>query len=106
MIHLAKPTVSPLVTIIFCCFVLLDLKSGEGWTDERRDNMCKRALQAVAVGRPRRSIMLYRIKHIYIILDMFWKTTKNDKLRKTQDQNQIGKFTVLEEGISIQQQMQ
>ena len=34
MIHLAKPTASPVATIVFCCFVLLDLKSGT-------DNMCE-----------------------------------------------------------------
>ena len=28
MIHSARPTVSPVATIIFCCFVLLDLKWG------------------------------------------------------------------------------
>ena len=37
MIHSAIPTVSPVATIVFCCFVLLDLKSG----DERTDNMCE-----------------------------------------------------------------
>ena len=40
MIHSTRPTVSPVATIIFCCFVLLDLKS-DGRTDERTDNMCK-----------------------------------------------------------------
>ena len=37
MIHSARPTVSPVATIVFCCFVLLDLKSGDG----RTDNMCR-----------------------------------------------------------------
>ena len=32
MIHLARPTVTPVATIIFCCFVLLDLKSERGRT--------------------------------------------------------------------------
>ena len=41
MIHSARPTVSPVAIIIFCYFVLLDLKSGDGRTDERPDNMCK-----------------------------------------------------------------
>ena len=41
MIHSARPTVSPVATIIFCCFVLLDVKSGDGRTDEQTDNMCK-----------------------------------------------------------------
>ena len=36
-IHSARPTVSPVATIIFYLFVLLDLKSGDG----RTDNMCK-----------------------------------------------------------------
>ena len=39
MIHSARPTVSPVATIVFCCFVLLDLKS-TGRTDVRTDNMC------------------------------------------------------------------
>ena len=30
VIHSARPTVSPVATIIICCFVLLDLKSGDG----------------------------------------------------------------------------
>ena len=30
MIHSARPIVSPVATIIFYCFVLLDLKSGDG----------------------------------------------------------------------------
>ena len=37
MITSARPTVSPVATIVFCCFVLLDLKSGDG----RTDNMCE-----------------------------------------------------------------
>ena len=32
MIHSARPTVSTVETIIFYCFVLLDLKSGDGRT--------------------------------------------------------------------------
>ena len=32
MIHPARPTGSPVATIVFCCFVLLDLKSGDGRT--------------------------------------------------------------------------
>ena len=35
MIHSARPTVSPVATIIFCCFVLLDLKSTDGRTNGR-----------------------------------------------------------------------
>ena len=41
MIHSARPTVSPVATIILCCFVVLDLKSGDVRTDVRTDNMCK-----------------------------------------------------------------
>ena len=37
-----NPQSRAVATIIFCCFVLLDLKSGwYGRTDERTDNMCK-----------------------------------------------------------------
>ena len=32
MIHSARPTVTPVATIAFCCFVLLDLKSGDEGT--------------------------------------------------------------------------
>ena len=32
MIHSARPTVTPVANIVFCCFVLLDLKSGDGRT--------------------------------------------------------------------------
>ena len=32
MIHSARPTVSPVANIVFCCFVYLDLKSGDGRT--------------------------------------------------------------------------
>ena len=37
MIHLARPTVSPEANIVFCCFVLLDLKSVDGRTDVQTD---------------------------------------------------------------------
>ena len=37
MIHSAKPIVTPVGNIFCCCFVLLDLKSGDG----RTDNMCE-----------------------------------------------------------------
>ena len=39
MIHSARPTVA---NIVFCCFVLLDLKSGDGRAYRRTDNMCDR----------------------------------------------------------------
>ena len=32
MIHSARPTVSPVANIVFCCFVFLDLKRGDGRT--------------------------------------------------------------------------
>ena len=49
MIHSARPTVTPVANNVFYCFVLLDLKSGDGRTDvrtyrrtdERTDNMSK-----------------------------------------------------------------
>ena len=34
-------TVSPVANIVFCCFVLPDLKSADGRTDERTDNICE-----------------------------------------------------------------
>ena len=30
MIHLARPIVTPVANIVFCCFVFLDLASGDG----------------------------------------------------------------------------
>ena len=33
MTHSARHIVTPVATIIFCCFVFLDLKSGDGRTD-------------------------------------------------------------------------
>ena len=33
MIHSARPTASPVATIVFCSSVLLDLKRGDGRTD-------------------------------------------------------------------------
>ena len=38
MIHSAKPTVSPVENIFFCYFALLDLKSGDGRTDNMSEN--------------------------------------------------------------------
>ena len=35
MIHSARATVSPVATIVFCSFVLLDFESGDGRTDGR-----------------------------------------------------------------------
>ena len=32
MIHSTRPIVMPVANIVFCCFVLLDLKSGDGRT--------------------------------------------------------------------------
>ena len=32
MIHSARPIVKPVANIVFCCFVFLDLKSGDGRT--------------------------------------------------------------------------
>ena len=32
MIHSARPIVTPVANIVFCCFVFLDLKSGDGRT--------------------------------------------------------------------------
>ena len=35
MIHSERPTVTPVANIVFCCFVFLDLKSGDGRMDVR-----------------------------------------------------------------------
>ena len=34
MIHSARPIVKPVANNVFCCFIFLDLKSGDGQTDE------------------------------------------------------------------------
>ena len=41
MIHSARPTVTPVANNVFCCFVLLDLKSGDVRTDGGTDSMCE-----------------------------------------------------------------
>ena len=41
MIHSARHIVTPVANIVFCCFVFLDLISGERRTDGRTDNMCE-----------------------------------------------------------------
>ena len=38
MIHSARPIVTPVANIAFCCLVFLDLKSGDGRTDNMREN--------------------------------------------------------------------
>ena len=58
MIHSARPTVSPVATIVFCCFVLLDLKSGDGRTDGR--TTCAKTMITVTVGWPSGSKGLMR----------------------------------------------
>ena len=52
MIHSARPIVTTVANIVFCCFVFLDLKSGEGRV--RTDNMCENndPYPAVTVGWP------------------------------------------------------
>ena len=50
MNHSARPTVPPGATIIFCCFVLLDLKSGDG-TDVRTNVRTTCAKIIITTGR-------------------------------------------------------
>ena len=38
MIHSARPIVTPVANIVFCCFVFLDMKSGDGRTDNMWEN--------------------------------------------------------------------
>ena len=55
MIHSGRPIVTPVANIVFCCFVFLDLKSGDG----RTDNMCQNNylfLPAKTLGWPSGSI--------------------------------------------------
>ena len=55
MIHSARPTVSLAANIVFCCFVLLDLKSGDGRTDGQHVRK-QWSLPDVTVGWPSGSI--------------------------------------------------
>ena len=51
MIHSARLIVTPVANIVFCCFVLLDLKNGDGWTDGQHVRK-QRSLPAVTLGWP------------------------------------------------------
>ena len=56
MIHSTRPKVSPdWANIVFCCFVCLDLKSGDGRTDGQHVRK-QWSLPAVTVGWPSGSI--------------------------------------------------
>ena len=50
MIHSARPKVTPVANIVFCC-VLLDLKSGEGRTDIRTNGRTTCAKTMIPTGR-------------------------------------------------------
>ena len=65
MIPSARPTASPVATIIFCCFVWLDLKSWDGRTDEQHVRK-QWSLPAVIVGRLSGSILQSEILTNYI----------------------------------------
>ena len=51
MIHSARPIVKPVANIVFCCFVFLDLKSGDGRTDGQHVQK-QGSLPAVTLGWP------------------------------------------------------
>ena len=51
MTHSARPTVSPVATIVFCCFVLLDLKSGDGRQYGRTNGRTTCAKTMITTGR-------------------------------------------------------
>ena len=74
MIHSARPTVLPVVTIVFCCFVLLDMKSGDGRTT------CAKTMitTAVIVGWPSGSNQLELA--IYYRIDKQWIEAINKPL--------------------------
>ena len=59
MIHSARPIVTPVVNIVFCCFVFLYLKSGDGCTDGQLVQK-QLSLPAVTLGWPSGSIMMAR----------------------------------------------
>ena len=50
MIHLARPTVSPVATFVFGCIVLLDLKSGDG-SGRTEDNMWVGRVDQKTIGK-------------------------------------------------------
>ena len=47
MIHSARPIVTPVANIVFCCFVFLDLKSG----DRRTEGQTTCAKTMITTGR-------------------------------------------------------
>ena len=51
MIHSARPIVMPVANIVFCCFVFLDLKSGEGPTDGQTYGRTTCAKTMIPAGR-------------------------------------------------------
>ena len=59
MIHSARPIVTPVANIVFCCFVFLHLKSGDGRTTCGRDFGLAEWIKitAVTVGYPSGSLL-------------------------------------------------
>ena len=51
MIHWARPIVTPLANIVFCCFVFQDFKNGDGRTDGQHVRK-QRSLPAATLGWP------------------------------------------------------
>ena len=63
MIHSARPIVTPVANIVFCCFVFLALKSGDGHVRKQLP------LPAVTLGWPSGSIIQdINIRHMEVEL--------------------------------------
>ena len=75
MIHSARPTVSLVATIVLCCFVLLDLKSGDGRTNGR--TTCAKIM--ITTGRDCGSAEWIKS----YILKRLWKRRKVQKRMRT-----------------------
>ena len=63
MIHSARPIVTPVANIVFCCLVFLDLKSGDG----RTDNMCENNGRDFGLAEWINNIYLYYIPVLYCV---------------------------------------
>ena len=71
MIHSARSIVTPVANIVFCCFVFLDLKSGDGLTYGQHERK-QWSLPAVTLGWPSGSIKTKIQEQITIHARKFW----------------------------------
>ena len=70
MIHSARPIVTPVANIVFCCYVFLDLKSGDGRTDGQHVRK-EWSLPAMTLGWPSGS--KYSFEEVLFSRYRFWE---------------------------------